>query len=160
MPEWSLVLILIVLGFILLLIEILVIPGFGIPGIVGLFFLTAASYIAYKRLDPLAGIATTIGSLIVLGVFIKLLPRSKTWRRLHLEATETKEKGFHSAKDELRDLIDKEGISITVLRPSGTALIDNKRVDVVTEGVFIQENARIKVIKVDGSRVLVRGAEE
>ena len=54
------------------------------------------------------------------------------------------------------DLLGKEGIALTVLRPSGTAVINNERLDVVTEGDFIDQNTKITVIKVEGVRIVVR----
>ncbi len=54
------------------------------------------------------------------------------------------------------ELLGKEGIALTILRPSGTAIINNERIDVVTEGGFVDQNAKIKVIKVEGVRIVVR----
>lgn len=54
------------------------------------------------------------------------------------------------------DLLGKEGIALTMLRPSGTAIINNERLDVVTEGGFVDQNRKIKVIKVEGVRIVVR----
>ncbi|MBI3991210.1 MAG: hypothetical protein HY350_03570, partial [Candidatus Omnitrophica bacterium] len=71
-----------------------------------------------------------------------------------------KESGYHSGSRELKGLQGKEGVSITTLRPSGTALIEGKRIDVVTNGVFLQKGTTIKVTIVEGSRVVVRPAEK
>ncbi len=54
------------------------------------------------------------------------------------------------------DLIGKCGVAITVLRPAGTALIDDERVDVVTEGEYIERHRPIEVVDVDGLKVVVR----
>jgi len=65
--------------------------------------------------------------------------------------------GSQSAADAtpLEHLLGKEGVAITPLRPGGAALIDNTRVDVVAEGKFVEPNTRIKVIHVEGNRVVV-----
>ena len=54
------------------------------------------------------------------------------------------------------DLLDKEGIALTILRPAGTVIINSERIDAVSEGGFIDQNAKVKVIKVEGARIVVR----
>lgn len=54
------------------------------------------------------------------------------------------------------DLLGKTGIALTPLRPSGTIIIDNERIDAVTEGGFINSGARVEVVEVEGVRIVVR----
>ena len=54
------------------------------------------------------------------------------------------------------DLLGVEGITLTILRPSGTAIINDERIDVVSEGGFIPKNTKVKVVKVEGARIVVR----
>lgn len=159
MPEWLLVLVLIVIGFILLLIELLIIPGFGFTGLMGLLSLVAGSYIAYTKLNFLIGLITSLGSLIIIILSLKLFPKTGIWRKLRLEKAETKKENFQVSSQELKTLIGKEGSSLTSLRPSGTATIDGKRIDVVTEGIFLPQGTNIKVINVEGNKVVVRKKE-
>ncbi len=156
MPEWLLVLTLIVTGFILLLIELLIIPGFGFAGVMGLLSLVAGSYIAYTKLNLLMGLIVSLGSLIIIIFSLKLFPKTRIWKSLRLDKAETKKDDFQSSSKDLEVLTGKEGISITPLRPTGTAIINGKRVDVVSEGIFITQNTSIKVISVEGNRVVVR----
>lgn len=65
------------------------------------------------------------------------------------------ESGYVSSRSRL-ELIGKTGVALTSMRPSGTALIEDERIDVVTEGTFIAKDQKVKVIKVEGSRVVVR----
>lgn len=157
MPEWLLVLSLIILGFIFLLVELLIIPGFGFMGVLGLLCLAGGCYIAWTELSLAVGIATLIGSLLIIVLFLRLFPKSIMWKKLRLESKMSKGGGFQAGTKELEELIDKKGLSITPLRPSGTALIMGRRVDVVTEGVFLQKDTPIKVVKVEGNKVIVRG---
>ena len=159
MAEWLLVLTLIVIGFILLLIELLIIPGFGLTALMGLLSLIVGSYIAYTKLNFLIGLITSLGSLIIIVLSLKLFPKTGIWRKLRLEKAETKKDDFQVSIKDLGALIGKEGISITPLRPSGTATIDGKRIDVVTEGIFLPKDTKIKVISVEGNRVVVREKE-
>lgn len=156
MPDWFLVLTLIVVGFILLLIELLIIPGFGLIGVLGLGSLAAGSYTAYTKLSPMVGVAVSLGSLLIVISSLKLLPKSSLWKRLRLESAETQESGFGIAEKNVEELIGKEGHSITPLRPTGTATIEGRRIDVVTEGVFLPKDVPIKVVKVEGNRAIVR----
>jgi membrane-bound serine protease (ClpP class) len=70
-----------------------------------------------------------------------------------------KEDGYVSNKDRT-DLLGKNGLTLTMLRPAGTAIFMDERVDVVTEGGFIAKDVKIKVIKVEGVRIVVRELDE
>jgi membrane-bound serine protease (ClpP class) len=56
----------------------------------------------------------------------------------------------------LNELLGKEGITLTVLRPAGTAEIEGNKIDVIAESEFLEKGIKIKVIKVDGIKVVVR----
>ena len=83
------------------------------------------------------------------------MPKSTTFSRLILHDSETSDKGFLS-NPIASEIIGLEGIALTTLRPAGTADFDGKRVDVVTESSYIQNGKKIKVVKVEGSKVIVR----
>lgn len=151
------ILFLMLLGFILLLIEVFVIPGFGVMGISGLAALAFACYLAFTRFPtPWPGTTALLGTLAVLIVFIKLFPRTKSWKRLRLNAREESKEGFAASSSQLEELVGKTGISLTMLRPAGTAEIEERRVDVVSEGIFVPKDTKIKVVMVKGNRVVVR----
>ncbi len=58
------------------------------------------------------------------------------------------------------ELIGKRGVAVTYLRPAGTALLDDQRVDVVSEATFVPEGAHVVVTAVEGKRVIVRQVSE
>ncbi|MDZ7767065.1 MAG: NfeD family protein [Melioribacteraceae bacterium] len=66
----------------------------------------------------------------------------------------------YSTEPETKDLVGKEGEALTDLRPSGTALIDDVRIDVVSEGDYVSKGSKIIVMKESGSKVLVRLKKE
>ena len=68
-------------------------------------------------------------------------------------------KGFVSFPSD-KDLIGKEGIAFTTLRPGGTVEIDGRRIDVVAESEFITKGSKIKVLRVEGIKVVVTGVKE
>jgi len=153
MPEALKIAIFISLGFILLLIEMFT-PGFSIPGVSGVVLLVIACYKAFA-ISPFWGIFISASSLLLTIGFFKLFQRSPLWKKIHLESKETKDEGFTSGTD-LSALLNKSGVSAGPLRPSGIALIDGKRIDVIAEGLFIDKDKKVKVVKVEGNKVIVR----
>lgn len=150
------------IGVGLLLLEIFVIPGFGIAGISGII-LTVAGLLF--TLDTNTGtwsaagmtLAQALVMMIVLGgLLLYIMPKTSIWRSVVLETEERSEEGYAAAISNLKRFEGKRGLSLTPLRPAGKALIDGERVDVLSEGGFIEPNVEIEVIKVEGNRVIVR----
>lgn len=81
------------------------------------------------------------------------------WRWLVLHAEERAEAGY-VATGEHESLLGKEGVAYTPLRPSGTGLFDGRRVNVAADGEFIARDSRIRVIEIEGNRIVVRRAED
>ncbi|MCM8783695.1 MAG: hypothetical protein NC818_02805 [Candidatus Omnitrophica bacterium] len=157
MPNWLLVLTLILLGYVLLAIEILIIPGFGILGMSGIASLILASYFAWTKLNLGLGLIVSLGSLMLIILSWRLFPKTKIWKKLRLEHQETKEAGFKPFKGDLSSLVNKIGKTISPLRPVGICLIEGKRIDALSEGgVFIEQNKQVLVIKTEGNRVIVK----
>lgn len=154
-----------VVGVILLLLEIFVIPGFGIVGVLGIILMigglflglvsdwsmTDASFLSIAIVQ-LASVFIVTAILIYL--LSKLLPKSNLWNRLILQEHSPGHSGY-SSKPSFEHLVGAKGIALTDLRPAGTAIIDDKRIDVVTEGDYISHSTEIVVIDVSGSKVVV-----
>ena len=155
MPVWLDVLALMLIGFIFIIIEVLIIPGFGVAGVVGIIGMGVACYLAFTALSPLAGGVVTVSSLALIIAMFKLLPRTRMWQHMRLSLTQNKADGYQVARPELQALTGKTGTAVTMLRPSGTALIDDLRYDVITDGEFIEKDQRIIVKHVDGNRIIV-----
>lgn len=145
-----------IVGIILLIIEVIV-PGFGAPGIGGIICIISSIVLASDSVAlgvtslAISFIATVVAAILLL----KYAPRNKYFDRIILGTELNKEAGFSSIvhKEELLGL---EGTAITSLRPSGTALIRDEKLDVVTEGDFIDKDDRVKIIKVEGRKIVVR----
>ncbi|MEW6006231.1 MAG: nodulation protein NfeD [Stygiobacter sp.] len=157
--------ILFIVGVILLIVEIFVIPGFGITGILGIILMVAALFfglitdidIATTNAISIAIIqlaSTFVLTAIVIYFIWKFLPKSQTFNKLILNEN-LKSKSGYTAKPEIENLVGKVGKSITDLRPAGSILIDNQRIDVVTEGDYIEKDNDVIVKKVEGSKVIV-----
>lgn len=145
-----------VLGVLLLFLEIFV-PG-GILGTIGVFLLAAG---VFGAADSTAqGIAYVCSMLLVLGILLALsfrIPQTKRfWKRFSLNIAQSKSEGYVAPNQKLERFLGCEGIALSQLRPAGTAVFNGNRIDVVTEGGFIPKDSRIKVIEVEGTRVVVR----
>jgi len=145
-------------GFILVAIEVFV-PGFGIFGILGILALALGiGFAAYQTTYGLISLVIAIVvNILVFIILIKYFGHRGVWNRFILKEEQRKEGGYVShTKD--KALVGKRGITITKLRPSGTAVIEGKRYDVVTEGSLIDANQPIEVILVEGTRIVVKEA--
>lgn len=162
--EWAFLLFLIGVGLIAL--EIFVIPGFGIAGILGITLMLGSVFFvfdkAYEFQTAVMWLSISVilsAALIILAVW--LLPETQLFRSFALSTVMDADMGYHSSSPEnFQDYIGKSGTALTPLRPAGTARIQNKRVDVVTAGDFIPQNSDVKVIEVEGSKVFVEAVEE
>lgn len=143
-------------GLILLLIEIFV-PVFGIFGILGLLSL-AASVVAAAA-DRMFSLSTLVVALLLTVVGMVIAVRQLGLRgglkRFVLNSVQENTTGYVTQPGR-RELIGKQGKALSPLRPAGTAAIEGKRVDVVSEGGFIPPHTPVKVVDVQGLRVVVR----
>lgn len=145
---------LLVIGTVLLLAETLL-PGM-IAGIVGFGCLVAAVVMGY-------GESTMMGNVLLGVVSVGLLFGTLLWFRFFPGSRMGRmfvDKGVvGDVGAERPDLLDQEGTAHTALRPSGTAVFAGERVDVVTEGSLIDEGTPVKVVAVEGIRVVVRAID-
>ena len=155
-----------VVGVGLILLEIFVIPGFGITGISGIILVIVSLFLSLVGSHPFIDLEIVSKAIIQLAsslftafvlIFIlaRFLPKTSAFQRFVLSEVEKADKGF-SSHSHNKDLIGEEGIALTTLRPSGTAEINGKRVDVVTESSYVEKGKKIKVIAAEGIRIVVK----
>lgn len=145
-----------VAGILLIFLEFFL-PG-AVAGTLGVAALILSLFIAGE--DALQiGVSIFIAIMISIFVFfmmIKIFGRKLVlFNKMVLFDTARKEDGYVSNINRT-DLLGKVGTALTILRPAGTIIIHNERIDVVSEGDFIEQNAKVKVIKVEGARIVVR----
>ena len=97
-------------------------------------------------------------AIIIFAVILKKLPSSRLWKKLILTNTSSTEQGYVSSMDYSKYL-NKEGVVLSELRPSGSVEIDVVPVDVVSEGKFISKGEKVRVVKIEGVRIIVRRVE-
>jgi membrane-bound ClpP family serine protease len=146
------VILLLVLGVALLAAEILVIPGFGLIGLLGIASTLGAGLVAFSQLGTGWGIAALGGGLAVSGLMGWLLPRTAAGKQLVLRESQ---RGIRAGDATLLALVGVEGETVTPLRPAGSARVDGRVIDVVADGIYVEAGARVRVAKVEGSRVVV-----
>lgn len=143
---------LILVGAALLLLET-VLPGM-IAGLIGFGCLVAGVALAYMNFDARTG--NLVLMLVVSGLVAGTLCWMKFFPESRLARVFISQKTVGDIGAEKPELLDQTGTALTTLRPSGTAVIDGRRVDVVTEGSLIERGATVKVVAVEGMRVIVR----
>lgn len=159
-----------IIGFILLLVEIFYVPGFGLIGISGIVMMIGSIFFSLigdlpsltenEISNALIQLAfSLLASFIAVYLLWKFLPGIPAWKRLILFTTEEDKIGFTSNPD-LSFLVGKTGKTLTQLRPTGIALIEDKRYDVITEGEFIPKDELVEVLQVVGNKIVVKKQQQ
>ena len=152
-------------GLALILLEVLVIPGFGIAGLGGIGLMIYGLYLLLLPDIPVGEevlgqamdgfLIGLVGAVIGLVRLVKLMIKTKFWEQLTAPDTQKKEDGYSNTLG-WESLQGETGIADTDLHPSGWVRVKDQRIFVVSEGEFIEEGKEIKILSVDGNRVLVR----
>ncbi|NVK84435.1 MAG: nodulation protein NfeD [Cytophagia bacterium] len=158
------------IGLILIALEIFVIPGFGVAGIAGivcvvgsLIFMMLGNDIFDFEYVP-AGEITKAATAVGAGVFGSMLlliilgyrfTESKMFQRVALVATQKKDEGY-IATFYKEDMVGKEGMAVTILRPSGRVEIDDEIYDAYTRGEYVERGTKVVVVSQQGASLQVR----
>ena len=158
--SFVLIVILLVIGFLFIFFEFFI-PG-GVLGMVGAFLMAFAIYICFKYQGAETG-WIVLGSALVLSavtviVGFKLVPHSPLGKVLIHRHDEMKEAGYSAQADDAAELLGKEGVAVSDLRPTGVASIGGKRIDVMSDGEYLDAGVHIKVVEVASNRIMVRQA--
>ena len=163
MLEWIAVnlplLVCFVVGIGLLVLEAFM-PGFGLPGISGIVMEIVAIALTWVNHGPVAALGLTIIVLSLIAIAFSMSLRSATRGRLSrskiiLKERENNEAGYRSAED-MQVFLGKEGETTTVCRPTGMAEFDGVKLNVVSDGEFLPAGTRVRIVQVEGSRIVVR----
>jgi membrane-bound serine protease (ClpP class) len=158
-------------GLILVAIEIFVIPGFGVPGVLGIFFVIAGLTLALIRninLDfslsnPTDMMMALVRVVLPLGLsfflflaFGKNIFGSRVMKGFVLTDTQAHTSSYHDSRKKMHAMLHKTGIAITTLRPSGQIEIDGERYDAMADSGLVARGETVKVIDVSGNTLVVR----
>lgn len=160
-PTKAWVAIVFVVGLIFLVAEIFFLPGHGMSGLIGLICTYLSIFMVMP--NPTQATISFVSSILIAGVIfvaaLKYLPKSPAWNKFRLQTTMTEEEGYVPSRKK-KELEGAMGVAMSDLRPSGIALFDEARVDVTTNGGFIKKDTPVKVIKIEGIRIVVEAVEQ
>jgi len=154
--HWLLITTFIVIGLIFLALEILVIPGVGVAGVIGFILIALGVWQTYAGHGMLAGHLVLGGTFLLTVLTLVISLRGKTWKRLALSTTigskvNTIDEGNLKPGD--------EGKTVSRLAPMGKAVINGEFYEVTTNGDFIDQQTDIVVLKIEYSKIIVKRKE-
>lgn len=151
--SWTIIAVLIIIGFLFLLLEILVLPGTSVAGIIGFILIAIGVYQAYAMYGNVAGTLTLAGSVIFSVIALWLALKSGTWRRASLKSEIASRVNLVNAEQiKVGDI----GKSISRLAPMGKANINGTYFEVSSNGQMIDQGSEIEVIKIVGNKITVK----
>ena len=154
--EWLIPIIICVLAGVILLIVEAFMPGFGVPGISGIILLLAGVAMTWYEYGAMVGLGTTVAVLALVGVAISVSHKSASSGRLSksdliLNDTETPP----SENADMQLLVGKEGVVKNTLRPVGTAEFDCGKLHVTSDGEYVSEGQKVRIVRVEGTQIFV-----
>jgi len=152
MTDWLTVLLLISFGIILLVLEIIVVPGTTIVGLIGSVLIVVGVILSFRYYGTIVGWSSAGGSAFVTTVILYYGFQSNFWSRFASKAT-INSKVNEGDLDMLT--VGEEGISISALRPIGKAELNGKIYEVKTFGAYLETGKRVKVIEILSHQVVV-----
>jgi len=153
--------ILILAGLLLIAVEVYLVPGVNVVGILGTLLLLGAAVYSFSVFGLIGGLSTLAFSTVVGGGIGYLAWKSGAFNRFVLSANlDDRSESLNQLSEDRSKYLGKEGVAITPLRPTGVAEIEGDRVEVHTEGGFISAGSKVKVVAMDRRRWFVRLAGE
>ena len=144
------------LAGVLIIIAEIFLPSGGLLALVAAGLFGYSLFIVFHDISTMAGTYFVLADLIIIPALLvlglKILARSPAT----LRETLSSESGVVSQSPELESFMGREGKSVTDLRPGGTAIIDDKRLDVVSRGEYIEKDSNLIVVEVTGNQIIVR----
>ena len=147
----GLIILLILAGLLLLFAEIMIIPGIGAAGILGVIALAGSCYYAFVYMGVTSGILVTLANIILVSGLLVFLLRAKTWKKLKLDTViDSKATANVSVKAGM------QGKTVTRLAPMGTAVINDKNCEVTSVDGMLDPGVPVEVAKVENNKIYVK----
>ena len=147
----GLIILLILAGLLLLFAEIMIIPGVGAAGILGVIALAGSCYYAFVYMGVTSGIVVTLANIILVSGLLAFLLRAKTWKKLKLDTViDSKATANVSVKTGM------QGKTVTRLAPMGTAVINDKNCEVTSVDGMLDPGVPVEVAKVGNNKIYVK----
>ncbi len=150
---WTVILTLIGVGLLIVLLEILVIPGGGVAGVIGFGLMVTGVYLAFERMGTTQGLFVLSGTVVLNIAALVLALRSKTWDRAMLK---TNIDGRVNTIEDGAVKVGDVGKTVSRCAPSGKALINHMHYEVHAGTEFINENEEIIVVRLEGNKIIIK----
>ena len=150
--DWLTVVLLICIGLVLIVVELIFVPGITIVGILGVILVGAGVWISYATLGTETGHLVLAGSIVAGGLTLFYSFRSDAWTRFALK--DSHKSRVNEDNPHLLE-VGEEGITVSALRPQGTALFKERRHEVQTAGTFLPPNTPVRIIKIVANKITV-----
>ena len=153
MSEWISILGLIFTGVLLVVAEIVFIPGVFIAGTIGLLCGAYGVYLGYESFGNVTGNLVLLSSVLAYVAGIVFTFRSRSWDRFSLKQTMT-----GKAKEDLESELEvgEKGVTFSALKPVGKAIFHDKEYEVRTKGGYLEENVPVEIEKIERTRIFVK----
>ncbi len=154
---WWIVVSLLVSGVILMLVEMLLVPGVGIAGILSFASLGGACWYAFSEISTAAGWWTTLAAVLLLGALLFFILRAKTWKRFELKTEVTSRVGTEAMQIRVGD----SGVAYTRLAPMGTGRFGDISCEVKSyDNTMVDAGTPVEVVAVEGNKPLVKPVKQ
>jgi membrane-bound ClpP family serine protease len=149
--EWTVVISLVAVGLVLLLIEILFVPGTTIVGIIGFLVLAIGVGLSFKYFGREMGWMILGITSVLAGVTLYVSFKSNLWARFALKSAITSKVN----EDPEGIVVGEEGVALSALRPIGKAEIGKRTFEVKTQGAYVETGKRIRIIQIVSNQIIV-----
>jgi membrane-bound serine protease (ClpP class) len=161
--DWPiLIAVIMFMGLIFLLLEIFVVPGFGPVGILAVVFLVIGTYLSWTKLSFLWGIGVALASILSVVISFIILQKSGAANKFVLGRSigdKSSPDIQNRSRNETYNISDiavgETGLTMSDLRPSGIAEFEDKRVNVIADGIYIKRKTSIRIVRIEGNRIFV-----
>ncbi|MEO0558463.1 MAG: NfeD family protein [Bacteroidota bacterium] len=151
---------LIVVGLALIALEVTVVPGFNVVGVLGVLGAGFGVVYAFMTFGPAGGLMALLATIASAVALFYLLWQSGAWDQFILSDSLRRDTAADAADQESRsEMLGRTGYAVTPLRPGGVVEVDGARVEVETEGAFVASGSEVRVVAMDRRRFIVRPVE-
>lgn len=152
MAEWTIVICFVLFGLLLVIVEVIFIPGTTVVGIAGFISMIVGIILSFKYFDRETGWLTLGGAAAASGVLLYVALRTNVWRRFAINSS------IDSKVNEVEEVkfgVGMEGVALSALRPIGKGEFGGNVAEVRTLGEYVEAGSRIRVIKVSTNQIIV-----
>lgn len=150
----GLIITLILVGILLIIAEIILIPGIFLTGFIGLASLVASCFVGWEQYGQTGGIITIIINIVLLSLFLVLALRSKTWRKLSLSTNIDSKSNLSPIEKGIN--VGMEGLTLTRLAPMGKVLIGTQSVEAISTDGIIDPQSLVEVTLLADNKIYVK----